>query len=103
SLVNLFTLGVRPFKQSEGCPQRVGDHRDLAAVAINPRLDQHAATERNDLCSHLDRIIDAYEIEPVGMGIGPIRRQRIHARTSIVVGREQEMFGALASGSSKTS
>jgi hypothetical protein len=32
------------------------------------------------------------------MGIGPIHRQRIHARTSIVVRREQQMFGALASG-----
>ena len=85
SLGHLFTLSVRPFEQSEGCPQRVGNYRDFAAVAINPRLDQHAAAEGHDLCSHLDRIFDAYVIEPVGMGIGPVRRQRIYARTSIVV------------------
>jgi len=50
--------------------QGVNDHRNLAAVAINPRLNQHAATERNDFCGHLDRIFDAYVIEPEGMGIG---------------------------------
>ena len=67
-------------------------------MAINSRLDQYATTERHDLCGHLDRIFYTYVIEPVGMSIGPISRQRIHARTSIVVGREQEMLDALASG-----
>jgi hypothetical protein len=67
-------------------------------MAINPRLNQHAATERHDFCSHLDSIFDAYVIEPVGMGIRPIRWQCIHARTSIVVTCQQEMLGALTRG-----
>ena len=67
-------------------------------MAINPRLDQHAATERHDLCRHLGRIFDAYEIQPVGMGIWPVRGQRIHARARITVGREHEVLDAVGSG-----
>src|SRR5450759_1736228 len=98
SFRHLLTVSVRPFKQSEGRSKRIGNHRDLASMAINSRLDQHTATEGHAFCGHLDRIFDTHGIERGRMQSGFTRGQRSHTRTSIVLGRKQEMLGAFTCG-----
>ncbi len=84
---------LRTFEQAERRTGRVGNDRDLAAVAIDARCDQYAAAQRYQFFRCFDGVFDAHVIQPMRMDIGLVRGQRIGARTGIVFRREGQMFG----------
>jgi hypothetical protein len=74
SLQGLLSNSALPFQESEGGPDRVGNHGDLAAKAIEARSGQDAATKGHSLLRYLDRILYTDVVEPVRMTVEASQR-----------------------------